>query len=89
MAMPKSNVLDRRRETRDILRKREAAMGRRRLLWHIVNLVVLYFGLKWATQIDFDSADPYYSVTLPLRTMGFAVWMLLVLFIEAFRRGSG
>ena len=88
MAMPKTNVLDRRRETRDILRKREAKMGRQRQIWHVINLVVLYFGLKWGTQIDFDSPDPYYSVTLPLRTMGFAIWMLLVLFIEAFRRGS-
>lgn len=88
MPLPKQNVLDRRRETRDILRKREAKMSRQRQLWHVVNLIVLYFGLKWATQIDFDSADPYYSVTLPLRTMGFAIWMLLVLFIEAFRRGS-
>lgn len=88
MPLPKQNVLDRRRETRDILRKREATMGRRRLLWHVINLIVLYFGLKWATQIDFHSDDPYYAVTLPLRTMGFAVWMLVALFVEAFRRGS-
>lgn len=88
MPLPKQNVLDRRRETRELLRQQEAAMSRRRLVWHIVNLIVLYFGLKWVSQVDFDSPDPYYSITLPLRVMGFALWMLLVLFIEAFRRGS-
>ena len=41
MPLPKQNVLDRRRETRELLRQQEAAMSRRRLVWHIVNLIGL------------------------------------------------
>lgn len=73
--------------TRQVARQlaQEARQEKLRILVH--GLIIL-LGIGSFRHTDLDSPDPFLSVTLPLMDVVFCVYLLLLLFIEIWRRGS-
>lgn len=57
-----------------------------RLGYVAVNGILIYLGYLAVVHTDFDHPDPFYSVTLPLVDMVYCVYLLLLMFIEIYRR---
>lgn len=57
-----------------------------RLGYVAVNGILIYLGYLAVAHTDFDHPDPFYSVTLPLVDMVYCIYLLLLMFIEIYRR---
>jgi len=55
-----------------------------RLVYIIVNGILIFLGYLAVVNTDFDHPDPFYSVTLPLIDMVYCTYLLLLAFIEIY-----
>lgn len=62
--------------------------ARREKLRLLVHGVIILLGIWSFNNTDLDSPEPFLSVTLPLMDVIFCIYLLLLLFIEIWRRGS-
>lgn len=73
--------------TRQVARQ-IAQEARREKLRLLVHGVIILLGIWSFKNTDLDSPEPFLSVTLPLMDIVFCVYLLLLLFIEIWRRGN-
>lgn len=72
----------------ELLARQLAEEARRDKLRVVVHGLIIAIGIWSFRKADIHSDDPFLATTLPLMNAVFCIYLLLLLFIEIWRRGS-
>lgn len=57
-----------------------------RLAYVIVNGLLIFWGYQAMVHTDLNSPDHFYSMVLPLVDMVYCIYLLLLMFVEIYKR---